>query len=80
MAKPEPELLRRIARDRMERSKEDSPFNRLFAGAMLHDLLVERMARGVRDQFPAASQSEVNAIVQERIDQRRERGNQPWEA
>lgn len=68
MAEPDPELLRRIANDRLARSQEDSPYGRLFAGPMLHDLLVERMQRGVRAQFPEASQDEVDRIVQERID------------
>jgi len=80
MSKPNPELLDRIHRDRLNRSQAESPFNRLFAGPMLHDLLVERMQRGVRVQLPKASEHEVLRIVQERIDRRRERGNQPWEA
>jgi hypothetical protein len=66
-------LERAIHRSKVERARSAPAGSTLFAGAMLFDQVRARMLCGIRSQFPAWSEAEVDAEFCRRLAARRER-------
>jgi len=66
-------LERAIHRSKVDRARSALAGSKLFAGAMLFDRVRARMLCGIRSQFPAWSEAEVDAEFCRRLAARRAR-------
>ena len=66
-------LERAIHSSKVERARSAPTGSKLFAGAMLFDRVRARMLCGIRSQFPAWSETEVDAEFCRRLAARRAR-------
>ncbi|MBC7817396.1 MAG: hypothetical protein IAG10_10945 [Planctomycetaceae bacterium] len=65
------ELADEIYADRLRRARERRPMLKLLDGFDLFDEVCGRMRAGIRAQFPSADETEVEGILQARIDRLR---------
>lgn len=56
-----------IFREKVRRAREISPSEKLFSGLELFEEVEERMRGGVRQEFPDASEEEVERRLQQRF-------------
>lgn len=66
------ELANEIYADRLDRARARRPMLKLLDGFELFDEACQRMRAGIRNQFPAANDADVERILHERIDRIRE--------
>ncbi len=64
---PTKELIDAIFRERVEKARSMSPADKLLAGPRLFDQVCQRMAAGIRSQFPEADERRVQEILRERL-------------
>ena len=64
---PTDRLVEELFRERVRRAREMSPDEKLLAGPRLFDRSCRIMADGIRNEFPNASESEVEKILRERL-------------
>jgi hypothetical protein len=64
---PNPELIDRLYRDKVEAARRQTPEERVLASFELTEFVYRTIADGVRDQFPQASDEEVQRLTCERI-------------
>jgi hypothetical protein len=74
---PTPELVDDIYREKVLRSRRMSPARRLEASLELSDMGLQMMRDSVRHQYPGASESEITARVNDRIELSRKLDNIP---
>lgn len=67
MMPPSPELLDRLYRDKVEAARRQTPEERVLACFELTEFVYRTIADGVRDQFPAEGDEEVQRLACERI-------------
>lgn len=70
---PTQELVDSIYREKVLRARATPPEEKLFAGVRLFQAECERMKGEIRLQFPDADESRVAEILQERLEQLRQR-------
>jgi len=68
---PTPELIDAIYREKVLRSRRMTPSERLEASLELSDIGIQMMRDSVRHQHPGASESEITARVNDRIERSR---------
>jgi len=61
------ELADQLRRDRIVAAMRMTPEQRLLAGGDLFDAIAERMAAGIRAQYPTATEDEVRSILRDRL-------------
>lgn len=74
MSKPDPELLARIGRERIERARQMKPIDKLLAGPALFDAFLERHAWGLRHDHPDADDAAIRDMLMKRVRQLQEEG------
>jgi hypothetical protein len=70
---PTPENLASLHRERLERARQMSPEKKLTAGPELFELAVECMRAGIRMDHPAADDTQVRKMIQERLARQRQK-------
>jgi len=73
MSKPDPELLARIDRERIERSRQMKPIDKLMAGPELFDAFLERYTWGLRHDHPEADEATIRDMLMKRVRQLQEK-------
>ena len=70
---PTPENLAQLRRERVERAKKMTPAQKITAGPRLFSLALECMRAGIRLQQPEADESQIQAIIHQRLQKKRRR-------
>jgi hypothetical protein len=65
---PPREVLNEIFRRKVDQARKMTPEERLLSGLRQSDLAVRVMTDGIRQQFPEASDDQVQRILRERVD------------
>ncbi len=65
---PSKELTDLLFREEVLRARAMSPDEKLFAGAQLFDRACRIMLDGIRAQYPAADEEEVQRILRQRLE------------
>lgn len=65
---PTPELIDALYIDKIRLARETLPEEKLLDGPRLFDRSCRIMLEGIRDQFPEASDKEVQRILRDRLD------------
>ncbi len=64
---PTPELIDELYRDKVRQAREMSPEEKFFAGPRLFDHVCRVMREGIREQYPEATEEEVEHMLQHRL-------------
>ena len=64
---PTSELLDRLFLDKVEQARRMSDEEKLMAGPRLFDRVCRVMVDGIRDQFPDATEEQVQQILRDRL-------------
>lgn len=72
------EEIGQLDRERMARARRMSPEQKLLAGPQLFALALESMRAGLRLQHPEVGESEIRAMVRERLARMREKDARPF--
>ncbi len=75
--KPTRELIDDIERDRFERARTMSRGDRLLEGPRLFDLACRWMEAGLRTKHPDASDEQIFALMERRLQMQREMDDDP---
>jgi hypothetical protein len=70
---PTPENLAALRRERIERARRMSPEQKLLAGPRLFSVAIECMRAGIRLTHPDADETQICAIIRERLEKKRRR-------
>ena len=74
---PNPDLIAAIERDKVAAARAMAPADKFFAGPRLFEQARRLMVEGVRNEFPAVAEEEVQRIVSERLARLRRLENGP---